>query len=49
MNLSPLALLLLPGIALAQWSAPDLPAFQEKTPGVFISQGRWRKARSRCA
>ncbi|EPE7165655.1 alpha-amylase [Cronobacter sakazakii] len=39
MNLSPLALLLLPGIALAQWSAPDLPAFQEKTPGVFISQG----------
>ncbi|PWV22319.1 alpha-amylase, partial [Cronobacter sakazakii] len=26
-------------MALAQWSAPDLPAFQEKTPGVFISQG----------
>ncbi|ELQ6216401.1 alpha-amylase [Cronobacter dublinensis] len=43
MNLSPLALFLLPGIALAQWSAPGLPTFQEQTPGVFVSKGALKK------
>ncbi len=43
MNLSPLALCLLPGIALAQWSAPGLPAFKEQTPGVFVSKGALKK------
>ncbi|EOC1324141.1 alpha-amylase [Cronobacter dublinensis] len=43
MNLSPLALFLLPGLALAQWSAPGLPTFQEQTPGVFVSKGALKK------
>lgn len=37
------ALLLLPGAAFAQWSLPDLPAFVEQSPGVFIAQGALEK------
>lgn len=43
MKKSILALLLLPGAAFAQWSLPDLPAFVEQSPGVFIAQGTLEK------
>lgn len=43
MKKSILALLLLPGAAFAQWSLPDLPAFVEQSPGVFIAQGALEK------
>lgn len=49
MKKSILALLLLPGAAFAQWSLPDLPAFVEQSPGVFIAQGTLEKGERPCA
>ena len=43
MKLMPLALLALPGLAFANWTAPGLPAFNEQSAGVFISDATLAK------
>ncbi|MBJ3814309.1 alpha-amylase [Shimwellia pseudoproteus] len=43
MKKTPLALLLLPCCALANWQAPPFPAFTETTPGIFTSSATLQK------
>lgn len=43
MNKTPLLLLLFPGLALANWSATGLSAFDEQSPGLFVSQSKLEK------
>ena len=39
----PLLLLVFPGLAFANWSAPGLNAFKESTPGLFVSDTKLAK------
>ncbi len=39
----PLLLLLFPGLALANWTAPGLNPFKEQSAGLFVSESRLAK------